>query len=209
MAFRISPAWWPVLLVASPVLLPMLAVRNRRFRENRRRAEAFNQSCVEKAKPLDLPEVESLELTVLVEEKTEEGFFGEPGVSYLLKTNEGSLLFDIAFGPEKPALAHNVKKLGLELGRLDALAISHLHADHMGGFPARQTRRVTIPPQLGLPWQRINDEDLSRTISVLNQVSPKRVLLSAHDSCDHALARFERELSAETTVLKAGATYVI
>jgi len=226
----------------------------------------------------------------------------------------------------RPALAHNVKKLGLELGRLNAVAISHLHADHMGGFPARQMRRVTIPPQLRLPqgipcflpdtaeapglrsivvegprvlaagiastgplarslfflgytreqslvvnvrgkglvvvcgcghptvevilqmvraistepiyavagglhfpvtssrarfrgiqlqmfygtgkppWQRINDEDLSRTISVLNQVTPKRVLLSAHDSCDHALARFERELSAETTVLRAGGT---
>ncbi len=57
------------------------------------------------------------------------------------------------------------------------------------------------------PWQRINDEDLSRTISLLNQVAPKRVLLSAHDSCDHAIARIEQELSAETTVLKAGGTF--
>ena len=329
MAFRLSPAWWPVLLVASPVLVPLLFVRNRRFRENQRRAEAFNQNCVGNAKPLDLPEVDFLELTVLVEEKTEPEFLGAPGVSYLLKTNEGSLLFDVAFGPANPALVHNVRRLGLDFGDLDAVAISHLHADHMGGFPARQTSRVMIPSELGLPqgipcflpeaaeapglketlvegprllaagiastgplarslfflgytreqslvvnvrgkglvvicgcghptvetilqmvramsnewiyavagglhfpvtrsrarsygielqmfygtgkppWQRINDEDLSRTISALNAVGPKRILLSAHDSCDHALSRFKMESSAEATILRAGGTFRI
>ncbi len=81
-------------------------------------------------------------------------------------------------------------------------------------FPVTESRLKHRGVQLQMflgtgtpPWKRINDEDLSRTITELNQVGPKKVLLSAHDSCDHALARFERELSAETTVLRAGATY--
>jgi 7,8-dihydropterin-6-yl-methyl-4-(beta-D-ribofuranosyl)aminobenzene 5'-phosphate synthase len=57
------------------------------------------------------------------------------------------------------------------------------------------------------PWQRIGDEDLSQTIAAINRARPKRVLLSAHDTCDHALGRMMRELDAETEVLEAGATY--
>jgi 7,8-dihydropterin-6-yl-methyl-4-(beta-D-ribofuranosyl)aminobenzene 5'-phosphate synthase len=57
------------------------------------------------------------------------------------------------------------------------------------------------------PWQRITDEDLSKTISAINSAGPNRVFLSGHDTCDHALERMTRELNAETDVLVAGATY--
>ena len=57
------------------------------------------------------------------------------------------------------------------------------------------------------PWQRINDEDLSRTIRSINAAGPEKVFLSAHDTCDYALKRFEDELKAETFVLRAGASY--
>jgi 7,8-dihydropterin-6-yl-methyl-4-(beta-D-ribofuranosyl)aminobenzene 5'-phosphate synthase len=58
------------------------------------------------------------------------------------------------------------------------------------------------------PWQRITDEDLSRTIATINSADPKRVYLSVHDTCDHALGRMMRELDAEVEVLRAGATYL-
>jgi hypothetical protein len=45
----------------------------------------------------------------------------------------------------------------------------------------------------------------SRTITRINEAAPKRVLLSAHDTCDHALDRLAGELNAETAVLEAGA----
>jgi 7,8-dihydropterin-6-yl-methyl-4-(beta-D-ribofuranosyl)aminobenzene 5'-phosphate synthase len=57
------------------------------------------------------------------------------------------------------------------------------------------------------PWQRITDEDLSRTINAINGAGPTKVYLSGHDTCDYALDRMERELKAETEVLRAGATY--
>jgi 7,8-dihydropterin-6-yl-methyl-4-(beta-D-ribofuranosyl)aminobenzene 5'-phosphate synthase len=98
MVFRLSPLCWPVLAVASPVLVPKLIARNRRFRESCRRAEAINRNHMRQTKPLDIPEVEFLELTVLVEER----FLGAAGVSYLLTTDRRSLLFDVAFGPSIP-----------------------------------------------------------------------------------------------------------
>ena len=327
MTFRLSPVWWPVLAVASPVIVPWLLIRRRRFKEDCTRVAEFNQEQVNRAEPLEIPELDSLELTVLVEWKTKEGFLGDAGVSYLFKTELGSMLYDVGFGPTRPALTHNAVKLGFHLDQVEALTISHLHSDHMGGIPAQRSLQVTVPealmspelkpcflpdraeakgfkaelverPQLltagiastgplarslfmfgftkeqallvqlkgkglvvftgcghptievvlemvrrlsneplyavggGLhfpvtggrgnragiqfqtmigtgnpPWQRITDQDLSRTIAAINHARPKRVYLSGHNTCDHALERMGRELMAEVEVLESGATY--
>ncbi|MEN6317317.1 MAG: MBL fold metallo-hydrolase [Syntrophaceae bacterium] len=327
MSFRISPFWWPVLAVASPVIGPWLLIRNRRFKDNRTRAAEVNRERIRQAKHLDMPELDFLELTVLVEWKAKEGFLGDAGVSYLFKTESGSMLYDVGFGPTRPALRHNAAKLGFSLDRVDALTISHLHCDHMGGMSAQRSRQVTVPDELmssipkpcflpdkaeakgfkakvvekprimsagiasigplarslfvfgyteeqallarvkgkglvvftgcghptievvlemvrrlsdeplyaiggGLhfpvtegrgnragirfqtiigtgkpPWQRITDGDLSRTIDAINHAGPEKVFLSGHDTCDYALDRMKKELTAHTEVLMAGATY--
>jgi 7,8-dihydropterin-6-yl-methyl-4-(beta-D-ribofuranosyl)aminobenzene 5'-phosphate synthase len=327
MKYRIPPRWWPVLALASPVLAPLLLIRNRKFKKNRTRAEMVNRERMERAEPLDLPELDFVELTVLVEWKVEDGFLGDAGVSYLFRTDQGSLLFDIGFGPQTRTLAHNAQKLGVSLTQVDAVAISHLHMDHMGGMKAHMKKRVFVPEELGQgqgkpcylpdnarapgfdavvvkepqelaagifstgplarslffngwteeqallariknkglmvftgcghptvevilamvsrlssqplyafgggihfpvtagrgdykgiqaqmivgtgmpPWQRITDDDLARTIQILNAARPTRVYLSAHDTCDHALKRIEKELDSKTAVLKAGASY--
>jgi 7,8-dihydropterin-6-yl-methyl-4-(beta-D-ribofuranosyl)aminobenzene 5'-phosphate synthase len=211
-------------------------------------------------------------------------------------------LLDVGFGPDSPTLAHNVGQLGLGFDDVDAVAISHLHPDHMGGMEAFQSKSVRIPPEstalkgkpcylpdeadatdfdghlvggptmlaagigttgplarslffLGLceeqalvarvisdeplyaiagglhfpvtasrfqkrgiqlqmflgtgkpPWRRITEDDLTRTIAHISDAAPKRVLLSAHDTCDHALSRLAGESHADTTVLEAGQTY--
>ncbi len=327
MSFRISPLWWPVLAVMSPVIIPVLLIKNSRFQKGRDDVVAMNKDRIARAEPLDLPELDFLELTVLVEWKTEEGFIGDAGVSYLFKNELGSMLFDVGFGPTRPAFTHNADRLGFNLNQVDALTISHLHCDHMGGMSAQRSLAVTVPeklmpkeqkpcflpdtakaggfdaqvvkgPQLltagiastgplarrlfllghteeqallarvrgkglvvftgcghptievilemvkrltdeplyavggGLhfpitdgrgnragiklqrifgtgipPWQRITDDDLSRTIAAINAAGPKEVYLSGHDTCDYALDRMTKELTAETMVLKAGATY--
>jgi len=116
--------------------------------ENAARAARLNQQRMDAAQPLDLPELEFLEITVLVEWETETGFMGDAGVSYLFKTNLGSMLFDVGFGPSRPSLGHNAEKLEFHLDQVDALAISHFHCDHMGGLKAQQTRQVAIPEDL-------------------------------------------------------------
>jgi 7,8-dihydropterin-6-yl-methyl-4-(beta-D-ribofuranosyl)aminobenzene 5'-phosphate synthase len=69
---------------------------------------------------------------------------------------------------------------------------------------------IQIQTMLGTgkpPWHRITDDDLSQTINLINEAGVKKVFLSGHDSCDHSLGRMQRELKAETHVLKAGAIY--
>jgi 7,8-dihydropterin-6-yl-methyl-4-(beta-D-ribofuranosyl)aminobenzene 5'-phosphate synthase len=149
MSYRISPAWWPIIGLSSPVLFPMLLVKYRRYKQNIEKSQKANKERIERAKPLEMPELEHFEPSVLLEQKVEPGFLGAPGVSYLIKTDQGSLLFDLGYGPEMPALTHNATKLSFKMDQLEALAISHLHPDHMGGFKAVGDKQVTVPPEFG------------------------------------------------------------
>ena len=148
MGFRISPLWWPVLAIASPVIIPWLFIRNRRFKKNQARAADLNLKRINRTMRLEIPELEFLELSVLVEWKAKEGFIGDAGISYLFKTNSGSVLYDIGFGAARPALMHNAAKLNVNLEKIDALIISHLHGDHMGGMSAQRARQVVVPDEL-------------------------------------------------------------
>ncbi|MCF7826099.1 MAG: MBL fold metallo-hydrolase [Candidatus Marinimicrobia bacterium] len=151
MLFRINLLWWPVLGVGSPIILPFLSVKNKRFKKNCGYALDLNKDRLDNAKPFKLPELDFLDLTILVEEKAEKGYLGDAGVSYLFRTNLGTLLFDVGFGPERPALTHNAAKLGVNIDQVDSLVISHLHPDHMGGMKASRLNQVTLPEQLGIP----------------------------------------------------------
>ncbi len=326
MKFRISPLWWPVLAVLSPIVGPLLFLKAKRFRQGQLDADNQNAQRIAEASHLDLPELEKFDLTVIVDEKTEEGFVGDNAVSYLINTDRGSVLMDLGFGDEKPALAHNSKKLELSGEDADAVFITHLHLDHMGGHKASHQNKIPAPqgffktpkvarvpdsctseffqiekslkPELieaglattgplarmlcffgltqeqalvarlkgkglvivtgcghptieviikmvkemsplpiyaiigglhfpvtasrgaalgiqfqqilgtGKPWwNRITDDDLSRTIQFINEVTPQRLLLSAHDTCDHSLKRFEEECYTKVEVVRAGKTY--
>jgi len=58
-----------------------------------------------------------LELTIIVEWYAKKGFMGDAGVSYLFKTNKGSILFDVGFGPSRPAFCHNAAKLKFHMDK--------------------------------------------------------------------------------------------
>ena len=151
MKFRISPLWWPILGMASPLIVPFLMVKSSRFKKNIKLVQELNDERLRRAEPLELPELDYLDVTVIVEEKVEERFLGDAGVSYLFQSDQGSLLYDVGFGPERPAFIHNATKLGVKLDQIDSLCISHLHPDHMGGLKASRTKRVTVPGQIGIP----------------------------------------------------------
>lgn len=181
MNWRISPAWWPVLAAGSPIIAPWLLVKNRRFLRDRSRAAELNRERIDRAEPLKMPELDFLEITVLVEWKSRDGFIGDAGVSYLIKTNLGALLYDIGFGPARPALIRNAGKLGFNMDQVDALAISHLHGDHMGGMSAQRLRQVTMPEELMSP-------------------EPKPCFLPAEAEA----AGFKKELVSKPQLLSAG-----
>lgn len=60
----------------------------------------------------------------------------EAGVSYLIKTDKYTLLFDLGFNQanEDPSpLQQNMARLGVEFDSIDMIVISHNHFDHVGG----------------------------------------------------------------------------
>lgn len=90
----------------------------------------------------NLGEVGRLSVMPLVERHTRGGALrGEPGVSYLIKADALTLLFDtgLGTGTGRTALESNADALGVVLDDLDCVVISHLHADHVGG-PRSQLR---------------------------------------------------------------------
>jgi len=95
-----------------------------------------------------LGEVDEVSIVPLVERLVPEGsgLRGEPGVSYLVSAGGQQVLFDSGLSGGKPesALAHNARALGVPLADLDAVVISHLHADHVGGLRAMRQHTFTF-----------------------------------------------------------------
>lgn len=63
-------------------------------------------------------------------------FKTEAGVSYLIKTDHQTLLFDLGFnakGESPSPLQHNMAELGIEVTDIDSIFLSHHHLDHSGG----------------------------------------------------------------------------
>ena len=73
-----------------------------------------------------------MKLTVLSENAVLcPGLEGEFGLSVYLEEGDTRLLFDAG---ERDACLRNAEKLGIDLRRVTAVAFSHNHRDHCGGF---------------------------------------------------------------------------
>ncbi len=75
----------------------------------------------------DLGEVTTLSVLPLVERLTAgAGLRGEPGVSYLIRADDTTMLFDcgLGLGRGRSALASNAETLGAPLADLDAIVVS-------------------------------------------------------------------------------------
>jgi 7,8-dihydropterin-6-yl-methyl-4-(beta-D-ribofuranosyl)aminobenzene 5'-phosphate synthase len=80
------------------------------------------------------------------------GLTADWGYAILIDGLEKRVLFDTGAKPD--VFAGNVEKMGLDLSRVDLLALSHQHTDHTGGIPAFATMRRDIPV---LMPQRVTD----------------------------------------------------
>ncbi|OQX62675.1 MAG: MBL fold metallo-hydrolase [Desulfococcus sp. 4484_241] len=108
---------------------------------NRAVANEIRQACFEKMP--DIEEVESLSILPLVDYKTADTRLKtEAGVSYLIRTDDTAMLLDVGLnqkGEHPSPLLCNMRILGVSPEDLDAIFISHLHLDHLGGM-AEQKR---------------------------------------------------------------------
>lgn len=86
---------------------------------------------------VDLGETTSLEILPLVDFYTSrEDLMTEAAVSYLIKTEKNTILFDLGRNSENSdpsPLLYNMENLGVSLEDVNTIVISHNHGDHTGG----------------------------------------------------------------------------
>ncbi|HQR27705.1 MAG TPA: MBL fold metallo-hydrolase [Nocardioides sp.] len=102
----------------------------------------------------DLGEVGRLSVLPLVERHTaRDTLRGEAGVSYLVRADGLTLLFDtgLGLGKGRTALEANAADLGVRFDDLDCLVLSHLHADHVGGAASQLRHTFTLGAEQQLP----------------------------------------------------------
>jgi 7,8-dihydropterin-6-yl-methyl-4-(beta-D-ribofuranosyl)aminobenzene 5'-phosphate synthase len=95
--------------------------------------------------PLEIGETSTLEVLPLYENAAAQADLQTgPGVSYLIKTDTATVLFDVGDNPNAVSpspLEQNMAGLGVSLDDVDVVVISHAHPDHVGGqsWLSRQT----------------------------------------------------------------------
>ena len=114
-------------------------------------------------KPLaNLGSVRRLEVLPLVEwsSGSDSALSGEPGVSYLVRTDGSTLLFDVGANmrsSDPSPLQANMKALGVDLAEVDTVLISHNHMDHVGGQANARARTFSLGsrPDIDLRGKRL------------------------------------------------------
>ncbi len=126
-----------VVIVLLLLLAGFLVFLMYRFRRGKRRVVEYLRSKPVK-KIGDIGVTESLEILPLIDWYTDgPNLRGETGVSYLIKTDETTILFDVGYNCEQTdpsPLLHNMSELGVGMDDFDTIFISHNHPDHVGGL---------------------------------------------------------------------------
>jgi 7,8-dihydropterin-6-yl-methyl-4-(beta-D-ribofuranosyl)aminobenzene 5'-phosphate synthase len=108
-------------------------------------------------------------ITLLVDNLAPEGLRKEHGLSFLIETDEGAVLFDAG---QSDAWLANLMALGGDPHTVKAVAVSHGHYDHTGGLkwlPALERTPCHAHPQAVWPRYAI-DSDSTREIGVPGDV---------------------------------------
>ena len=74
-------------------------------------------------------------LRILIDNNTfiDQYYLGEPALSFYIEDGESTILFDTGYSD---AFIGNAKLMGIDLGKVDSVVISHGHVDHTGGLEA-------------------------------------------------------------------------
>jgi 7,8-dihydropterin-6-yl-methyl-4-(beta-D-ribofuranosyl)aminobenzene 5'-phosphate synthase len=154
-----------------------------------------------------LGQTRSLSILPLVNwHAADDGLRTEAGVSYLVRTDRNSVLFDTGFNREQASpspLEHNMAALGIALEDIDTIFLSHHHPDHSGGlgwvfdgtFSLGNTqadlsgKRIFAPIPLRYPGVEVNTTDAPAAIGAgLASIGPIRRQLALGPIDEQALA---------------------
>lgn len=120
------------------LILPLLVIF---VIDSRRASEAkqieFEWDRLNIAKVTDFGATSTLEILPLVNwHSARDDLRTEPGVAYLIRTDDQTILFDLGFNrfQESPSpLEYNMLQLDVDKKEIDTIFISHPHRDHVGG----------------------------------------------------------------------------
>ena len=120
-----------------------------RFNKGKEKAEKQwqeQQASIQKIK--NMGTTQSLEIIPLIDWHTKnERLKGEAGISYLIKTDHSTILFDVGLNSpqsDPSPLLSNMKELGIKLDDIDTIVISHNHGDHVGGGDWSRQRTFSL-----------------------------------------------------------------
>lgn len=118
------------------------------YKRNLHQADSIWQADQNTLKFLDIGVTEKFEFIPLVDWFTaNDSLIGESGVSYLIRTDEATILFDLGLNSENvhpsPVL-HNMAQLGISIEDIDIIVISHNHDDHIGGSKWTENNTFSI-----------------------------------------------------------------
>lgn len=119
-----------------------------------------------------------MKLTVLVDNNTiiDQYYYGEPGVSYFIQDGNTTVLFDAGYSN---LFTTNANLMGIDLGLINQVVLSHGHNDHTGGLtyftPAGSTTinknhqkvQLIAHPDVFLP-RRENNLDIGSPVEELS-----------------------------------------
>jgi len=94
------------------------------------------KQSVSSSTPVDIGETSRLEILPLYENAAQEGLQSGHGVSYLIRTDDANILFDLGYNitaASPSPLEENMDRLGISMDEIDIIVISHRHPDHVGG----------------------------------------------------------------------------
>ncbi len=99
----------------------------------------------------DIGAVRHLTILPLIDRKpARPDLIGESGVSYLVRADQTNILFDVGLNlrREHPSpLVRNMQALGVTPAQVQYIVISHLHADHVGGYTNQSKRTFDLSSQ--------------------------------------------------------------
>ena len=106
----------------------------------------------------------NLKITTLVENTAfKRGLLAEWGLCVLIEAGDKTILLDSGASPH--AVLHNAGLLGVDLGRVDVMVLSHGHFDHTGGLTAvlaamdKKIEIIAHPSIWDLKYARRNDPE--------------------------------------------------